>query len=232
MTNDTPSATDAAAADLDRSIAAVATIKAKHASITAQLSEAKIEYSNISLLAEFEPDFEVRRDQLRTIIETFQHRLVELSAAETAARGMVEQARKRSLKAREVSDRLKAINHWDTGELLAEQLHEVLETAGNLYARMVDELDQASVAISPHVSQTGSVYRAPDLIEAIKVILQAAGGPNLGGEMRKIGFSHRDAPPSLGGFLALHLAKPRKRLEFDLGPLNPQGETDASKDAA
>jgi hypothetical protein len=66
MTTNDNNSTDAAAADLERAIAAVASLNEKHASASAQLAEAKANLKSIALLAEFEPEYEARRNGPKT----------------------------------------------------------------------------------------------------------------------------------------------------------------------
>jgi hypothetical protein len=168
------------------------------------------------------------RNELSGVIEALQRRLVELSAAEAGGRDLKAQAKQRLLKAREASDRQKAEEHWNQAEIFAEKLHEAAEAMAALYCQMTTELVNARALIIPHVLQNSySLYKVPDIDVALKLAIHAAGGPDLGGELRALGLNYNAAPPSLGCMLVQLLDKQRKRLASDL----PAEEPDAPDEA-
>jgi hypothetical protein len=228
MTNDNTNATAAAEADLAGAQATLEKIRAKQAETLSALEEARAEFANISMFAEVSEEWLVSRDTLRTAIEAKERRLTDLKAAEHGAKATVELAHGLVLASRQVADRQAAAECWDRAASTAEQVHDTLVVAGNLWASMQEDLHRAVCLIEPHLPETQRVHysRKPDLLDAFRFILGTAGGPYFGDQ----GINHwyfTKSPPSMGGMVASATAKLQARLDADLGKLpaaNPSSD--------
>jgi hypothetical protein len=162
--------------------------------------EARAELRGLALLAEVDAGMAVQRDRVRAKLKEAESRLVELMAAQEAARDLGREARARALEARKDEDWAAAVDLLRDAEADAAALDSLLQQAGALCGQIKQRLGQAATRVSPHLRRPEYAIGAPDLDTAVLVRLDRAGGPRLD-PMRAL-----TAAPSLVEAVAGHAA--------------------------
>ena len=162
--------------------------------------EARQELRGLALLAEVDAGMAVQRDRVRAKLKEAESRLVELMAAQEAARDLGREARARALEARKGEDWAAAVDLLRDAEADAAALDSLLQQAGALCTQITQRLGQAATRVSPHLGRAEYNIPLPDLNAAVLVRLDRAGGPRLD-PMRML-----TAAPSVAEAVAGHAA--------------------------
>ena len=166
-------------ADVARAEAVLHLVGQRLAETEMVVFEARQELRGLALLAEVDAGMAVQRDRVRARLKEAESRLVELMAAQEAARDLGREAKQRALEARKGEDWQAAAGLLEEAASTARALNAMAGQMGELYRRLKAELDTATGHVTRHMARQehALLIQPPNLDDTLRLVLSNAGGP-------------------------------------------------------